>query len=90
MCDIISGQLTVIVVGASSPIIPNKNQSFSKRPNPNSTIHRPDTICVVNSGRGAMSRVRSPASLLFSFCGTAVRLHYISSHHLRSTDNLIF
>ncbi|MCC3547962.1 MULTISPECIES: hypothetical protein [unclassified Microcoleus] len=45
---------------------------------------------MVDSGRGAMSRVRSPASLLFSFCGTAVRLHYISSHHLRSTDNLIF
>ncbi|WP_293121899.1 hypothetical protein [Microcoleus sp. bin38.metabat.b11b12b14.051] len=44
---------------------------------------------MVDSGRGAMSRVRSPASLLL-YCGTAVRLHYISSHHLRSTDNLIF
>ncbi|MEG4802485.1 hypothetical protein QUB63_15395 [Microcoleus sp. ARI1-B5] len=52
-------------------------------------VDRPDMICVVDSGRGAMSRVRY-ASLLFSFCGTAVRLHYISSHHLRSTDNLIF
>ncbi|MEG4390965.1 hypothetical protein QUB30_00680 [Microcoleus sp. BROC3] len=45
---------------------------------------------MVDSDRGAVSRVRSLAFLLFSFCGTAVRLHYISSHLLRSTDNLIF
>ncbi|MEG4426704.1 hypothetical protein QUB10_20400 [Microcoleus sp. B5-D4] len=45
---------------------------------------------MVDSDRGAMSRVRSLAFLLFSFDGTAVRLHYISSHLLRSTDNLIF
>ncbi|MBE9092954.1 hypothetical protein [Tychonema sp. LEGE 07203] len=45
---------------------------------------------MVDSVQQRCDEVSSIAFVLLSFCGTAVRLHYLSSHHLRSTDNLIF